>query len=168
MKQRFTFKKQPVILLWLLISSFIANAQVSVYNFTQSTGTYTPITGGGVIATATGTTGAASLDDVIYNIPDGTIPFNFNYDNNNYTGCKVSTNGFITFGTTAPAASGSATGFTPLSAVTAYSGAISAFGRNLAGYFFTGNAAQTGELRYQTLGSAPNRTFVIQYNFLNT
>jgi hypothetical protein len=168
MKQRFTFKKQPVILLWLLISSFIANAQVSVYNFTQSTGTYTPITGGGVIATATGTTGAASLDDVIYNIPDGTIPFNFNYDNNNYTGCKVSTNGFITFGTTFPSATGTTTGYAPISATTAYMGAASPMGRNLNAYFFTGVPTQTGEIRYQTLGSTPNRTFVIQWKNFKT
>lgn len=148
----------------ILLSSVTAYSQVStIYSFTSTAGTYTAITGGTVIATATATTGAAALDDVIFDLPAGTIPFNFNFDNVNYTGCKISTNGFITFGTTAPAASGSATGFTPLSAVTAYSGAISAFGRNLAGYFFSGNAAQTGELRYQTLGTAPNRTFVIQY-----
>ena len=168
MKHRFTFKKQPIIIIMLLISSFIANAQVSVYNFTQSTGTYTAITGGGVIATATGTTGAASLDDVIYNIPDGTIPFNFNYDNNNYTGCKVSSNGFITFGTTFPAASGTTTGYTPISATTAYMGAASPLGRNLNAYFFTGVPSQTGEIRYQTLGSTPNRTFVVQWKNFKT
>jgi PKD-like domain/Secretion system C-terminal sorting domain len=146
------------------LSAVNAVCQVSsLYTFSSSPGTYTEITGGTIIATATATTGAAALDDVVYDLPAGTIPFSFTFDNIAYTGCKVSTNGFITFGTTAPAASGSATGFTPLSAVTAYSGAVSAFGRNLAGYFFTGNPAQTGQLRYQTLGSAPNRIFVIQY-----
>jgi hypothetical protein len=147
-----TFNASPV---WSQVSTS--------YTFSSTAGTYTAITGGTVIGTATATTGAAALDDVVIDLPAGTIPFSFNFDNVNYTGCKVSTNGFITFGAVAPAASGSATGFTPLSAVTAYSGAVSAFGRNLAGYFFAGNAAQTAELRYQTLGSAPNRIFVIQY-----
>lgn len=168
MKHRSTFKKQPIIILLLLLSSFIAKAQVSAYNFTQSTGTYTAITGGGVVATATGTTGAASLDDVIYNIPDGTIPFNFNYDNSNYTGCKVSSNGFLTFGTTFPAASGSTTGYTPISATTAYLGAASPMGRNLNAYFFTGVPTQTGEIRYQILGTTPNRTFVVQWKNFKT
>ncbi len=168
MKHISTFKKRSIILMYLLISSFIVKAQVSVYNFTQSTGTYTAITGGGVIATATGTTGAASLDDVIYNIPDGTIPFNFNFDNNNYTGCKVSTNGFITFGTTFPAATGTTTGYVPISATTAYMGAASPMGRNLSSYFFSGVPSQTGEIRYQVLGSAPNRTFVIQWKNFKT
>lgn len=163
-----TFSKKLVVILLLLLTQQVSRAQVSAYNFTQSTGTYTAITGGTVVATATGTSGAASLDDVIYDLPAGTIPFTFTYDNIAYTGCKISTNGFITFGTTAPSATGSTTGYTPLSATTAYSGAASPIGRNLNAYFFTGNAAQTGEIRYQTLGSTPNRTFVIQFKNFKT
>lgn len=155
-------------MLLVLLSSVSGYAQVSAYNFQQSTGTYTEITGGTVVATATGTSGAASLDDVIYDLPAGTIPFSFTYDNVGYTGCKISTNGFITFGTTAPAASGSTTGYTPLSATTAYNGAASALGRNLNAYFFSGVPAQTGEIRYQTLGATPNRTFVIQWKNFKT
>lgn len=168
MNSHFTKIKKLIWILLLLSSSSLLHAQVSVYNFTQLTGTYTEITGGTVIATATGTSGAASLDDVIYTIADGTIPFSFNYDNNNYTGCKVSTNGFITFGSTLPAASGTTTGYTPLSATTAYMGAASPMGRNLNAYFFTGVPSQTGEIRYQTLGASPNRTFVVQWKNFKT
>ncbi len=156
-----------VLFLFAIFSGEL-QAQVSAYNFTQTTATYTAITGGTVVATATGTTGAASLDDVIYDLPAGTIPFTFLFDNVGYTGCKISTNGFITFGTTAPAASGTTTGYVPLSATTAYSGAASALGRNLNAYFFTGVPAQTGEIRYQTLGTTPNRTFVIQFKNFKT
>lgn len=143
-------------------------AQVSSYSFTSQSTAYTEITGGTVLATASGTSGAASLDDVVYNLAAGTIPFNFNFSGTNYTGCYVSTNGFITFGATAPLASGSTTGYTPLSAITAYSGAASALGRNLNAYFFAGSPSTTGEIRYQTLGSAPNRTFVVQYKNFKT
>lgn len=153
---------------FLILSGSASFAQVSAYNFQQSTAIYTDITGGTVVATATGTTGAASLDDVIYDLPAGTIPFSFTFDNVAYTGCKISTNGFITFGTTAPSATGSTTGYTPLSATTAYSGAASPVGRNLNAYFFSGIPAQTGEIRYQTLGSSPNRTFVIQWKNFKT
>src|SRR6187549_1903327 len=115
------FKASFLLLMFLAIPG--VKAQVSSYSFSTATSTYTPITGGTVIATATGTTGAASLDDVVYTLANGSIPFNFNFDGANYTGLRVSTNGFITFGATAPAASGSTTGYTPLSATTAYSGA---------------------------------------------
>lgn len=164
------YKKTPKLfaLFLLLFVSQKAMSQVSAYTFNQTTATYTEITGGTVVATATGTSGSASLDDVIYDLPAGTIPFNFLYDNVNYTGCKISTNGFITFGTTAPSANGSTTGYVPLSATTAYSGAASPLGRNLNAYFFSGVPAQTGQIRYQTLGAAPNRTFVIQWKNFKT
>lgn len=157
-----------LVWLFLLFTGLKTNAQVSAYSFSQSGGSYTEITGGTVVATATGTSGAASLDDVIYNLPAGTIPFSFTFDNVAYTGCNISSNGFITFGATAPAASGTTTGYVPLSATTAYAGAISALGRNLNAYFFSGNAAQTGQIRYQTLGSSPNRTFVVQFKNFKT
>jgi len=146
------------------LQPFFVNGQVSSYTFSQTTVVYSPITGGTVLATATGTSGAASLDDIVYNLPSGTIPFTFNFNYTGYTGFNLSTNGFITFGTTAPAGSGTTTGFSPLSATTAYSGAISALGRNLNAYYFAGTPAQTGEIRYQTLGTSPSRVFVIQFS----
>lgn len=168
MNRHFTFR----LLLALLGCGFLGDislyAQVNTYTFTQTTGAYSEITGGTVVATATGTTGAASLDDVIYNLPTGTIPFNFSYNGSAYTGCNISTNGFITFGTTAPAASGTTTGYTPLSATTAYAGAVSPAGRNLNAYFFSGVPAQTGQIRWQTLGASPNRVFVIQWKNFKT
>lgn len=206
-------------------------AQVGTnYNFTATPGTYTPITGGTVIQaqTETGFSSAGGMDDFIYNLPAGTIPFTFSYDGVGYTGCNVSSNGFITFGATAPAGNS----YVPISAATAYSGAVSGWGRDARGGFtftatraigsavltgvssfhgvevgkliwvgsggtaaapagipagttvvsfdtglgtITMSAAATtagtavdhtclsGELRHETLGSSPNRVFVIQY-----
>jgi hypothetical protein len=145
-------------LIILCAVTLISKAQtVASYAFSQTTGTYTPITGGTVIATATAASGATSLDDVIYNLPNGTIPFNFTYNGTAYTGLNVSANGFVAFGATAPAGDS----YTPISSTTGYNGAISAVGRDLNSLFsISGN---TGELRYETIGSAPNRVFVIQY-----
>ena len=133
--------------------------QVSAYTFTESIGTYTPITGGTVVATATGAgMGAPSLDDTIYNLPTGTIPFSFTFDGIPYTGLNISTNGFITFGIIPPVG----TSYTPLSATLAYAGAVSVFGGDNNSLFnILGN---TGEIRYQTVGSAPNQEFVIQWS----
>jgi hypothetical protein len=111
--------------------------------FTQSVGTYTPITGGTVWLN----TSSPSMDDVIS--PAITIP-TFKFNNINYTSLYISTNGFITFGTTLPAT----TTYLPISATTAYAGAISAFGTDM-------DMATSGtpEIRYQTIGSE----FVIQW-----
>ncbi len=141
----------------LLFLGFRSYGQVNSYIFSQSSGTYTEIVGGTVVATATvGGTGAASLDDVIYNVPSGTIPFTFNFSGGGYTGLNISSNGFITFGATAP----TTTTYTFISATTAYSSAIGAVGRDIQGLVLAGTL---GEIRYETIGVAPNRTFVIQW-----
>ena len=150
--------------LFFLLLQTPAFAQVNLYDFTQSLGAYSEITGGVVAGTATGITGATSLDDLNYTLAANTIPFSFNFDGVAYTSCIISTNGYITFGATAP----TTTIYTPLSSTVAYSGAASAMGGNLNAYFFTGNAAQTGEIRYQTLGTSPNRVFVVQYKNFKT
>lgn len=138
-------------------SSLSASAQVSAFSFSQSTGTYTEITGGTVLATATGNSGSAGLDDMIYPIANGSFPFTFNFNGTGYTGANVSSNGFITFGATAPGT----TTYSPISATTAYAGAISAWGGDLNSFLNIGG--QTGEIRWEAVGSSPNREIVIQY-----
>ena len=156
-----TFRKFLLSIL-LLLAGFNLPAQVANYTFNQFQGTYTSLTGATVVATAIGTTGNDALDDRIFVMPTGTIPFSFAYDNGSYTSFTISTNGFITFGSS-PAVNGSTTGYTPLSAATAYTGAISPLGRNLAAVFVAANDPENGSISYKTEGSAPNREFVIQY-----
>jgi hypothetical protein len=143
----------------VVIAANYAKAQVSLYDFTQTTSTYTPITGGSVVATATTVSGAGSLDDINYVLPTATIPFNFNFSGTVYTGYVINTNGYITFGSTSPATNG----YLPLSTTTPYNGAVSAMGGDLNAYFISGNTSQTGEIRQQTIGSSPNRIHVIQF-----
>ncbi len=150
-------KVTSLLFMWLFVLALGSWAQVSTYSFSSAAGTYTEITGGTVVATATGASGAASLDDVVYTLPAGTIPFTFNFDGSGYTGFNLSTNGFITFGTTAPLGGT----YTPISATTSYAGCIAPIGRDLNSLFNI--SGYTGEIRYQTLGTAPNRVFVVQY-----
>lgn len=49
----------------------------------------------------------------------------------------------------------------PISAVAAYDGAISAFGGDLSSF---SNAGKAGEIRWETVGTAPNREIVIQWS----
>lgn len=130
-------------------------AQVATnYTWSQAAGTYTPITGGTILGTATGNTiGTPSLDDEVYTLPNGTIPFSFVYDGSSYTGLYVSSNGYITFDA-APAAGN----YTPISSATTGYKCISALGGDLNSLFnINGN---TGEIRYETVGSE----FVIQWS----
>jgi hypothetical protein len=120
-------------------------AAVTSYYFDQFVcgNTYTPITGG-VTYLINGN------DDWIHaNINLG---FNFTFNGVTYSTCNISTNGFITFGTTAPTFNN----YVPLASTETYAGCISAVGMNI-------RQQGTGELRSMTQGSAPNRTFTVQY-----
>ena len=71
--------KKITILLLVLLSHWL-NAQIAKHSFAQTQGTYTTITGGTVVASYIGTTGTEKMDDVVYNLPAGTIPFLFNFN----------------------------------------------------------------------------------------
>jgi len=130
-----------------------AKAQVSSYNFSQAAGTYMPITGT-VLGAATGNASTTNLNSNVYPL---TLPFNFVFNGISYNALNVSTNGFITFGSTAP----STTATTPISSTTAYDGAISVFGRDLSSVFDI--SSTTGDISWETTGTAPNREAVIQW-----
>lgn len=142
---------------FLLLALFLCvqvQAQVNLYSFAQSSQTYSEITGGTVLATATNEQTPVSLK---WTLPASTIPFNFNFNGIDYTGCTIYSNGFLTFGTT----EASATSTTPLSEITAYSGAISAWTGSSCGVHIPGLI--TSEASWKVVGTAPNREFVIQF-----
>lgn len=133
-----------VLLFAILFSVHIkSKATVASYCFHQLTGAYSSINGGDTTY-ATGT-----FDNAIYT---GNIGFTFNFNGTNYTTLKISSNGFVAFGT-AP----TTTNYTPISS-NGSSGIISAFGRNLIG----GNTFG-GDLSSKVSGTAPNRTFTIEW-----
>ena len=145
-------------ILFLLTGSL--SAQLN-YSFVQSTATYTPLTGGTVLATASGLVGAAQLDNVIYTLPANTIPFGFFFNGTSNTGCFISTNGYLTFGS-AP----SATNTNPIGSTATYTAAIVPFGRDLIGSYrnVVGTDPDTiAQIRYGTTGVAPNRVFVVEW-----
>ncbi|MDB5268317.1 MAG: hypothetical protein JWP58_1357 [Hymenobacter sp.] len=129
---------------WLLPALGHAQAQADAYGFTQTTGTYAAVTGT-VISTITD-------DNVVY--PATTLPFPFTYAGTAYTTLRITSNGYLTFGATAPSAST----YTPISSSTGYAGAIVAFGLDGGGRSNAGAAISTS-----TEGTAPNREFVVQY-----
>jgi hypothetical protein len=128
-----------------------ANAQVNIYSFAQSTGSYTPITGATVLDSTTST---VSLDDEIYPV---TLPFTFVFNGVSTTDIVVSTNGFITIGSNSP----STTLYTPISSTTMFDGVISAWGRDLNS--FNNIGGKRGSISYTVSGVAPNRIFTIEW-----
>jgi len=145
MKGKLLFFSLRILLLLSTISIIEIKSQVSLYTFGSSSGTYSSI--------STGTnlyTGTTWNDAVTANV---SIGFNFYFNGKNYSTCSVSTNGFITLGTTAP----SNTEYLPISSTSGYEASISAVGFNLAGN--SGSA-----ISYITQGTAPNRRFIVQYS----
>ena len=128
-----------------------ALAGTTAYSFAQSSGTYTAITGG--TQYQAGTTLNTDAVSAAVN-----IGFNFMYNNRSYSSVRISNNGFITFGAN-PALT---TTYTALSTNVnpAPEGVIAGFAANLRASAVSGGAP---EIRYETLGSSPNRTFVVQY-----
>jgi hypothetical protein len=127
------------IIIIMLMSCMISKAQVAEYYFTQQNLAFTEIIGGTVLWSGT-------FDNEVSGVI--TIP-SFTFNGAAYTSIYVSANGFITFGI-AP----TATNYAPISGSSDYTGAISAFGRDL-------NQAGTGSpaIRYEQVGNE----FVIQW-----
>jgi len=125
-----------------ILAGIHVNAQVSTYSFSQSAGTYSPITGGTVL-------GVPTNDDTSF--PNNPIGFTFWYNGVAYSSFSVNSNGFIAMGGTISSS------YTSLS-TGASNNVIAGLNADLQG------EPAIGELRYQTIGTAPNRTLVVQWS----
>jgi hypothetical protein len=156
---RTTWLSGLLVLVCTLFMGSDAIAQINSYSFSQSSGTYTPLSASRTIAftaTANATVDPGLGDDQNYTLAAGTIPFTFTFNGTAYTGVNINSNGFLTFGATLPTSSDRS----GLSNTTAYAGCIAAHGLDLSANTAAGNL---GEISYEVLGSAPNRKFVVQY-----
>ncbi len=126
-----------IFLFALFVFSQDTFSQASGYGFTQTAGTYTPITGGTVLWSGT-------FDDEFSTAI--TIP-SFQFNGTAYTTLYISANGYATLGTVSM-------GYAPISSTSVSPGVFSAFGRDL-------NQATTGtpEVRYEQVGNE----FIIQW-----
>ncbi len=118
------------LLTLLLVDVGVTSAQVANYRFSQQIDTYKPLTGGNIVAKATGITGVDGLNNI--NVPVR-LPFPFSFNSRVYDTCYISENGFITFSDAAY------TGYFPLSnAFPPLYPAIAAMAVDLSGVFVTG------------------------------
>lgn len=138
------------ILVSMLMAGYLS-AQVSAYSFAQSTGTYTPITGGTVLYSGNFDDGTTSQ----------TLPFAFNYNSVNYSQVWVSANGHLVFGASDPT-NGVWSSANVISGALVTTGALAPWAGDLSGWAGT-LGGQTAEVRAEVIGSAPNRIFVAQW-----
>ena len=161
-------KKCLTLLIAFGLSQMVSYAQVANYAFSQSTGTFSKITGGTVLGNATTdeqrfVNTSVLLGDTVTIGAGIPIGFNFAFNGNIFDVFAVDANGWISLGQSSQTPSVNLRSSSYTAPISATSGApaalqnrISAFGRNI--------AAQTGsELSYTVVGSAPNRTLVIQW-----
>lgn len=151
-----------VIVTGLFSSQTHAQSSIQNYQFTQSVGTYNEITGGTIL-------GSTSNDEQVFNnstvgmsgpvtnigFPIG---FSFVYNNISYDRFAVSTNGYIKLGNGTFSIEGSVS-----SAFTQDYGDTTGL-KQIIGALHGDLQGQTGStLRYQTVGTAPNRELVVQW-----
>jgi hypothetical protein len=152
--------KKITLLIAFFLAFVVGHGQTAIqYGFSAQTGTYTELASPTVLGTATGPSGAASLDDLNYNIP---FPsgFAFTYLGTAQTSLNVNTNGYVGFGT----APWTTNPYTPLSSNPSggtTSGVISAFGADLNAYSSTTSAP--GSLSWKVEGTGTDQVLVIQY-----
>jgi hypothetical protein len=124
------------IFLFLFLFVFILGenvySQVANYSFSQSTGTYTPITGGTVSASGSG------LDDGIVSV---TLPTAFTFNGNSITTVGFSANGYLIMGNT------TTHGLIPISSTATSNGVIAALAMDLVAN------ATSSELRWEQIGN---------------
>ncbi|MDP1726842.1 MAG: BNR-repeat neuraminidase N-terminal domain-containing protein, partial [Bacteroidota bacterium] len=148
MKTRQSYVPKSGINLLLLLALFIgmnrANSQVSTYVFSQSTTTYTPITGGTVLSAA----GVGNDDNQYASVPIG---FGFAYSTGSYTTLGVSANGYAKFGGTTPG------NFYDGTSIQNVANAVHILSEDLHG------TSATCEIRYQTIGTPGNQIFILQW-----
>ena len=140
---RNTLSVAALFLVSILVSNS-ANAQVTLYSFSQVMGTYTPITGGTVLAS-----GAGFWDDDTF----GPVPigFTFTYNGTNYTDIGIAANGYLKFGAVPYCCYYNGT------SIQNETECIHPFSEDL-----LGNTA-TCELSYMTIGTPGSQIFIVQW-----
>lgn len=137
MKSILPLKKRLVLLASVLLG-YSAQAQVATtYNFSQSVGTYTAISGGTVLANAT----MGNLDEDYFMVPISS----FKFDGISYTAVYVSTNGYISFGESMDTYE-----YDPISGFYTYAGAVAGFGADLDD---SGSGAGARNIRAEQVGN---------------
>ena len=148
-------KKHFFVFFVTIVFSFVTQrgfAQVNTYGFSEGISSYTALS-------TSSTAYSAPWDDHLSGSAFlAPIGFSFNYDGVIQTQCYISPNGFISFGVQP-----TSTNYLPLSSAAPFTGGgtVSALGMDLI------SGTPTDNIVYNTIGTSPNRVFVVQWNNAN-
>ncbi|MFL9833281.1 fibronectin type III domain-containing protein [Chryseobacterium terrae] len=121
------------------------------YGFTQTSGTYTPLSSSRTIWQSGATLATDAVSSAV------SLPFTFKYNGKSYTSIYINNNGYITFGNPPSSSTYTALSTDPTTAANIYEGAIAGFAVNLRNTNTT-----TSEIAYETVGSQ----FIVQFTDL--
>ena len=161
--------KKFTFLVFLFVISFSTYAQISSYTFSQTTNAYTEVTGGTLLGSETTNeerfvNPAAPLGSTSVLTGVGfPIGFSFIYNGEAYDRFSVVANGWISLGKSSLTPSVDLTSSSasfPLNSTTAMNESLLA---RIAGFSRDLVAQPGASLRFETIGTAPNRTLVIQW-----
>ncbi len=170
-------KLRWLCLVALIMFSARSYGQVGAYSYAQSNDTYTAITTGGILLGDTATDDNSFADPALPTTtvlagPGIPIGFSFTYGGYTFDRIGVNANGWISLGNSAltPSVNVGANSYVSLSATTTTTPAelrcrISALSADLQsqGPGLTGGVGVAGDIRVVTVGTAPNRTLVVQW-----
>lgn len=148
--------KTLLFLALFLLSTKLSFAQVANYAFSQQNRAYAELENHTILATSTAVSGSGAINDQVYPLEEGTIPFPFEFNNNAYTKLNIHADGYVSFGTV------QTNTYYPISSGNAYQGIIAAVANDMSGLYHL-DQNLVGEISYETVGEAPNREFVIQW-----
>jgi subtilisin-like proprotein convertase family protein len=162
-------KKLLYLFVGLTFGFTTINAQTSNYTYSQSVGTYTPITGGTLLGNATSddqrfVDPATPLGGTVLTGPGFPIGFNFTYNGIVFDRLAVNNNGWLSLGQSSLTPSvdiTSSSSYTPLASIAANTPAL--LRNRIAGFARDLVATATSELRIETTGTAPNRVCIVQW-----
>ncbi len=132
--------KHLLILIAIVTAVYPAKAIVGSYTFSQSTATYTPITGTTFVS--------GNWDDDTITVA---LPFSFLYNNIAHNQVSISSNGFVSMDPLPDIYNVCGLQASPLNTIAGY-------GTDLQ------SSTVSSNIQYGTIGTAPNRQFVVQYS----
>jgi hypothetical protein len=170
------FRSSRVSLLAAFIAAFFmlfdANAQIANLAFTQDTITYAPITAGTLLGAPANddesfidplnpATGTAVNDEAGAGFPIG---FDITINGTVYNVFGINTNGWISLGNSSAGSNAVVAGFATIASnFRPFAQPTSPSSLIIAGMAVDLNSNPNGTLSYQTIGTAPNRTLVVQW-----
>ncbi len=164
MKTKYFFSQFFLLFSFIVTIGYAQTTMQSYYEFSTTLGTYTELSSPTVLTNYGGDDFYLANNGSSVTGPGYQIPFSFYFNGEYFTRVGISSNGWIGLGTEADGVNLSGLYYAPISSTTTISPSrlrnrIVAFGQDIMHL----GASYTPAISYATLGTSPNRIFVVQF-----